>query len=529
MVRDLDQLAKMKFDILVIGSGIYGACIAWDAALRGLSVALIDSGDFGHATSANSLKIIHGGLRYLQDGNPARVRQMVRERSIWLRIAPHLVRPLPCLMPTTTALMQSRQAMAATLGLNDWLSRDRNQHLAEDQYLPPGKVISKAALLQALPGLDAGTITGGALWYDAQVHNTEQLLLDLVDSAVSTGAVAANYVRATGYLPNNQRVTGVNATDMLTGEHFTINARMTINAAGVWADELNHALNVSPVKRFSPSVAFNVLTHQIIPDYAAGLRTQPHRLPQGRAKKPQMLFFVPWQDMTIIGTKHYRVDHIPADYRVPEALVAEFLDEINSAYPAAALELANIKQVLWGFLPAIPDSPNEARIRLVRDSQIHDHLAEDGIDGLLTVIGVKYTTARWTAEQAVNLALQKMNRSARPCQTQSSLLRGASIDAAEHRRVEQIGPSQNQQPFDPGRVIHAIRHQMAHNLSDVILRRTELCTAGLPEIQVLTACAALMASELSWTDTETRAQIDRVMREATWRTPLTLEQVTQIT
>lgn len=529
MVRDLDRLADKEFDLLVIGSGIYGACIAWDAALRGLAVALIDSGDFGHATSANSLKIIHGGLRYLQDGNPARVRQMIRERSIWLRIAPHLVKPLPCLMPTTPALMQSRPVMAVALGLNKLLSRDHSQHLADGQYLPPGRVISKATCLQALPGLDPSTITGGALWYDAQVRNTEQLLLDLVQSAVSAGVVAANYVRATGYMLRDNRVTGVNALDILTEDSFTIRARLTINSAGAWADELNHTLNASPIKRFTPSVAFNVLTHQIIPDYAAGLRTQPHLSTKGNAQKSQMLFFVPWQNMTMIGTKHYRVDHIQADYQVPEPLVAEFVDAINSAYPAAALKLADIKQVQWGFLPATPDNPDDSHVRLVRDSQIHDHLGEDGIDGLLTVIGVKYTTARWTAERTVNLALQKMSKSALPCQTQSTLLRGDSIDAAEHRGVEQVGPPQNQLLFDPGQVIHAIRHQMAFNLSDVIYRRTELGAAGLPEIQILTACAALMASELSWTDSETRAQIDRVIQQATWRTPPALEEITQIT
>src|SRR5262245_17839288 len=141
MKRDLERLANQIFDVLVIGGGIHGAIAAWDAALRGLSVALIERGDFGSATSQNSLKIIHGGLRYLQDGNLARIRTMARERATWMKIAPHLVHPLTCLTPTRQKLSRSRLALGVALSANDLLSFDRNHLHDLEKQIPGGKMI----------------------------------------------------------------------------------------------------------------------------------------------------------------------------------------------------------------------------------------------------------------------------------------------------------------------------------------------------------------------------------------------------
>src|SRR5829696_8656869 len=143
MKRNLERLANQKFDILVVGGGIHGAITAWDAALRGLSVALIERGDFGGATSQNSLKIIHGGLRYLQDGNLARIRSMARERSSWMKMAPHLVHPLTCLTPTRQKISRSRLALGIALTLNDLLSLDRHRMTDLQKTLPAGSIVSQ--------------------------------------------------------------------------------------------------------------------------------------------------------------------------------------------------------------------------------------------------------------------------------------------------------------------------------------------------------------------------------------------------
>src|SRR5919106_4529123 len=169
MKRNLEKLANQKFDVLVVGGGIHGAITAWDAALRGVSVALIERGDFGSATSQNSLKIIHGGLRYLQDGHLSRIRMMARERTTWMKIAPHLVHPLTCLTPTRKKISRSRLAMSVALMANDWLSFDRNRLADPQKKLPSGKIISQHELSHHLPGYDVSTSTGAAIWHDAQI------------------------------------------------------------------------------------------------------------------------------------------------------------------------------------------------------------------------------------------------------------------------------------------------------------------------------------------------------------------------
>ena len=191
MKRDLAKLSSRQFDILVIGGGIHGALAAWDATLRGLSVALIERGDFGSATSQNSLKTIHGGLRYLQDGNLSRIRTMARERTTWMRIAPHLVHPLDCLMPTRNKLSRSRLVMGTALALNDLLSFDRNRSMDHQKHLKGGSIVSKQKLSHLLPGYDTNGSTGAAVWHDAQIYNSERLLLEFILSSVEEGAIAA--------------------------------------------------------------------------------------------------------------------------------------------------------------------------------------------------------------------------------------------------------------------------------------------------------------------------------------------------
>jgi glycerol-3-phosphate dehydrogenase len=231
MKRNLVQLAGKKHDILIIGGGIYGACVAWDAALRGLSVALVDKGDFGCATSANSLKIIHGGLRYLQDANLKLVRRMVSERTIWMQIAPHLVHPMPCLMPTYKKLTRNNIALFTALKISDLIGYDRNRIVDPQKHLPNGHTISRTDCLRLIPEAAANGITGGAIWYDAQMYNSERLLISIILSAAKAGAEVANYVEVTSFLRDDMGVKGVKAKDVLTGQELEIQANLVVNSA----------------------------------------------------------------------------------------------------------------------------------------------------------------------------------------------------------------------------------------------------------------------------------------------------------
>src|SRR5688572_20459429 len=297
MKRNLERLANQAFDVLVIGGGIHGAVAAWDAVLRGLSVALIDRGDFGSATSQNSLKTIHGGLRYLQDGNLSRIRTMARERTTWMKIAPHLIHPLTCLTPTRQKLSRSRLVLGIALTANDLLSFDRNYLADSEKNLPNGKIISQRELAQLLPGYDVSTSTGAAVWHDAQIFNSERLLLEFILSAVNEDAEVANYVEAIGFSQQGNRITGLQAKDVQSGQVFEIQSKVVVNCAGAWIDNLLGKASLR--SEYATSVAMNIVLDQVWSGVGAGLPSRPVD-----GGLPQILFFVPWRNKTMIGTWH---------------------------------------------------------------------------------------------------------------------------------------------------------------------------------------------------------------------------------
>ena len=232
MRRDIPRLADTSFDLLVVGAGIFGACAAWDASLRGLSVAVVDQDDFGAATSANSLRIVHGGLRYLARGDFQRMRESIKERSTLLRIAPGLVQPLAVLVPTYGRGAQSRTAYGAALRVNDLISRGRNRGLDLAAQIPGGRLVSRDECLASFRWFPRQGLTGGAVWYDAQLKHPERLTLSFLKSAASLGAQPVNYLRVDRLLARSGVVRGARVTDRLTGAELDVRARAVLVAAG---------------------------------------------------------------------------------------------------------------------------------------------------------------------------------------------------------------------------------------------------------------------------------------------------------
>lgn len=542
MKRDLAKLSSRQFDVLVIGGGIHGALAAWDATLRGMSVGLIERGDFGSATSQNSLKIIHGGLRYLQDGNLSRIRTMARERTTWMRMAPHLVHPLTCLTPTRQKISRSRLALGIALTLNDLLSFDRNRSIDPQKYLSGGNILTKQELSRLLPGYDVDSSTGAAIWHDAQIYNSERLLLEFILSAVDEGAAVANYVEATGFLQKGNRITGVNARDVQTGRVFDIQAKVVINCAGAWIEELLEKVTVR--SEHATSIAMNLVVDQVWSRIAAGLPSRP-----ANGRPPQILFFVPWRNKTMIGTWHLPWNDSPHKFKVMDSVVQKFVDEINSAHPPLKLSLADVQHVTWGFLPVNKEDAYTETVRLTRDGVVTDHQKKDGMAGLVSALGVKYTTAREVAEQAVDLAAGKLPGRSSKCQTHVRSVHGGQIGdfraflkqalsktprdlnedliehlvythGSNHQRIvksmvenpelrERIDPHL---PVTMAEVVHAVRHEMALRLADVIQRRTELGATGLPSFDVLQKCAKIMGCELGWSIEDQQQEIDWVVQ-----------------
>lgn len=552
MKRNLAAMANTNFDVLIIGGGIYGVWTAWDAAQRGLSVALIEKGDFGSATSSNSLKIMHGGLRYLQHADFKRMRESIRERSILMRVAPHLVHPLPCLMPTYGHAMKGREALGIALLMNDVLSFDRNAQLDDPQkHIPGGRLVSASEVQHLVPGVETKNLTGGAQWYDCQTYNTERLLLSILHSAAKAGAEAANYVEAVGFIKEKDRITGVRAKDALTGGELEIRAKITINNSGPWVDRVLNLVNGSyPKRKFLPSKTMNlVVKRQLIPEYAVGVSSKFEFKDKDAliSKGSRALFIVPWRHHSLVGTTHLPFEGDASNFKITEEDVHTFMNELNAAYPAAALKRADISFFYGGLLPMAPNNGHHGDVRLVKHYTLCDHRQEDGIEGLVTVIGVKYTTARDVAEKTIDLVFKKLDHQSPHCRTHETPVHGGDIRRFEEfvqqettqqphgLRAEILKPlvynygsayrevlqyadldADAAQPIAAeanilrAEVLYNIREEMAQKLSDVIRRRTELGSAGYPGDGAVQACAAIMAAELGWEAAKIQNEIREV-------------------
>jgi glycerol-3-phosphate dehydrogenase len=465
--RDLAGLAAREWDVAVVGGGVYGAAVAWDAAQRGLAVALVEREDFGAGASWNSLKTVHGGMRYLQKLDLRRLRQSARERATLLAIAPAIVRPLPFLVPTYGHGAAGREALALGLILNELLTWDRNRGLSPDRRIPGGRTVSAAEALRLVPGLERRGLTGAALWHDAQAASTERLTIGFLRAAAGAGAQAANHAEAVSLLRASGRVAGVGVRDALSGATHEIRSRVVVNAAGPWADDV---LALAGVRR--PRVpllrARNVVLRRppAVP-FAVGARAG------GR-----YLFLVPWEGRTIAGTSYEPSDAPPSD-------PLDFLDEAAAAFPWAGVGRADVTVVHEGLVPGLGGASG-----LSTRPRLHDHEAEDGLPGLVSLQGVKFTTARAVAERAVDLVARRLGRAVTACRTASTRL-------PEARPLEL--------PLEEA-TRRAVRDEMALTLADAVLRRLDLGTGGLPEPRQLDAVARVMAGELGWDDGRERCE-----------------------
>ncbi len=549
MELNLRKLSDRSFDVAIVGGGIYGVSIARDAALRGLAVALVEKEDFGGATSANSHKIVHGGLRYLQHADLRRVRESIRERSALLRIAPHLVRPQAFLMPTYGHGLRGREALFVALRLNDLLSIDRNRALQPARRIPDARMVSKSECLRLAPGIREPGLTGGALWYDALMLNSERLLFAILRAAIDAGADAANYAEATEVLTRSGRVEGVRVRDARGGSLFEIRARAVVNAAGPWSIGGFGGRSSPPqATTIRLAKAMNLVTRSILGDHAIGVRRH-FRDASGVLRSDQRLFFlVPWRDRTLIGTTYLPYDGAPDGFTVTDPEIERFLDEINASYPPARLSRADVRLVHGGLVPVAGSRETAGDVELATRYQIRDHAGE-GLEGMITVTGVKYTTARGVAEAVVDRLASKLGIEASRSRSAELPVWGGDIEhvdeyvAREARAPHEGTTAQTVQrlianygsryrdviaevggdvrllaPIAEGtdvtgaELTFAVRREMAAKLGDVVFRRTDLGSAGYPGEGALTAAVVLVAKELGWDEARVESELAEVRR-----------------
>lgn len=528
------SLFNGQFDLLVIGGGIHGAFAAWDAALRGLRVALIERGDFGGATSGSSMRIAHGGFRYLQHADLARMRSSIRSRTGLLRAAPHLVHPLASVMPTEGKLLRSAPALRIALAINNFVAFDRNRGVDRPFHLPRGRLLSRTEFFELAGDLAWPRATGGALWYDAFLDQAERLVLGVVLGAADAGAVVANYVTAESLIVRNGRVLGVQARAVLSDAAFPVRARSVLDATGPWVGRLAHGMSSAvpaPMVRSS-----NVVIRRTGGE--VGVAIPLH----GEAR---MLFAVPWQDHIIVGTTQQAHVEPPDDLGAGAHDAEELCRAINRSLPELRLGAEEISLVHTGLVPANSRNPDQASETPLRTSRVVDH-ADEGLSGLVSMLGVKWTTARDVAARAVDLCLQRLGLKAGRSETFGRPVHGgdftslndllkspaprdcriapASLDRlrrlygtahvevlaiAEHRPLL-ASPLVDGSAAIGAEVVHALRNEYARRLEDIVVRRLALGNAGYPGDESLAVVARLAAEELGWSEATTIAELSAV-------------------
>ena len=535
MLRDLDLLTERTFDVLVVGGGVYGLTIAYDAAQRGLAVALIEADDFGSGASFNHLRTIHGGLRYLQSLDIARARESVHERRTLARIAPHAVQPLVFALPLTRSITRGKLAMRVGFLIDRLVSARRNQGVPVAHRLPAGRVVSRGAAIHQFPGLRRQGLTGAAVWYDYVTTEADRLTFTWALAAAEHGAVLANHVEAVAPLLDGRRVAGVRARDRQTGREIEIGARVTVNATGAGVDclltPLGLSANVPLIK------AMNLVTRREAGEEALG----------GRSASGRHLFLVPWRGCALFGTWESARTCAPDSIGVSEEEIAAFIGDLNQAFPSLDLKRADVTLVHRGLVPAVASpAGGDGPATLQGHEQIRDH-ASDGVEGLVTVAGTKYTTARGVAEQITNRLLAKLQHPAVPCRTDATPLPGGGLrdvglTIADARREHDRGlPTDTiphliaaygsryrdvldlaeghpewrtriaeQSPVIGAELVWAVRKEMAITLRDAVIRRTPLGALGYPGDAATERAARMVGAELRWSETRLREEIDAV-------------------
>jgi glycerol-3-phosphate dehydrogenase len=526
MNRDLGQLTGDGFDVLILGGGIYGLTAAYEAAQRGLRVALVERRDFGSATSFNHHKTLHGGLRYFQTADIRRMRESIAERRAFARIAPQLISSQAFVTPTWPRLARSRIAMHLAFLADQALAINRNSGVPESHHLPAGRVLSREEFLAMVPDARQLPATGGALWHDYTTDEGDRLTLSFALGAARFGAVLANYADAFEPIRDGSRIAGMKVRDAATGDIMDVRARVTVNAAGADAARVMAAFGARRV--FPLLKAMNVVTTREASGPAVALPSKDGRL----------LIALPWRGRLTIGTSHGHQLCGADDTLVKVGEVSAFLAEINAAFPWLALRLAEVSLVHRGVVPAVLREGNPPA--LLDRAELRDH-AKDGIEGAVSVIGVKYTTARLMAQRTIDLVADKLGQKIAPSRTAqlplvapvrteesgphvqdpaSAVERITRVYGATAARVlglhaehPDLGrPLAEGVPVTGAQVLEAVRHEMALTLEDIVVRRTGLGATGHPGDEIVRQCAALVQQELGWSAERVDDEVAAVRR-----------------
>lgn len=544
MERNLQELSDNSFELLIVGGGVYGAVLCWLSARAGLNVALIEQKDFGHATSANSQKIIHGGLRYLQNMDFFRVVQSLKERNRFMLLAPHLVQPLRSTMPIYGHGLKGKETVVAGLSLYNLIVRCFHTLSKNPVHLPEAGIINIDETTKLYPGIERRGLKGAAFWFEGICQNTERLVLSFIKSAHRLGAVTANYTEAKSYKQYQDGSVVVFANDNLSRQPIEIKAERVINCTGPWFNNTTEILtNFAEITSQKFAAGLNLVTKPIFSDQTA------ISLPSADREDSRLFFIVPWRGRSIIGTEWFYFNNHIDKFQIKEEHCVSFIKKINAACPSANLTLNNITFVHGGVVPcALRDGSGGEMPNIAKRFRILD-LSKIGKRRIINVLGVKYTTAVDVACKVLKFVFPSMEFDDR---CQSRLIGGEFDDFGAFRKrllsdwekrlekkeverllinygsefnslmayTETAGMQSSKVRIPHAEVLKAethfaIKQEMAQKLSDVVLRRTDMGSAGIPPTSDLEAVSTLMGKELGWSAAKMGEEIEDVKRAYT--------------
>jgi len=488
--REPGRAAEQTYDLIIVGGGIYGCALALESARCGLRPLLLERDDFGGATSWNSLRILHGGLRYLQHLDLHRFRTSVAERHWFMLHFPELIRPLRCLMPLYGKGLKRPAIFRAALRLNDVLSRRRNDGLGGEAQLPGGVILSPGEAQSLFPDIDSNGLRGCGQWHDAVMLSSERILIETLRWACACGTTALNYTQAMSLHVQDDHVAGVHAIDELTQESHTFTAPIVVNCAGPWSALIAKRFDRDLPYLFRPSLAFNMLLDHP-PLSSAALALTP-RKPGGRT-----YFLVPWKGRLLAGTYHAPFVGQPTHPQPSVHQIDDFLSDLNQAVPNLRLQREQVMRIQAGLIPAQAAEKAEPSRRVL----IINHYQHRGPHGLFSVSGVKFTTARHVAQQTLQTIYPDKARYLSPqpgTERPDATSRAALTDA--------LGLLNGESPQAVQQAAQLADNESAAHLDDLILRRCDWC--GTDE-QAL-AVAALLAAALGYDEARTQYETARL-------------------
>ncbi|MCB1190568.1 MAG: glycerol-3-phosphate dehydrogenase/oxidase [Leptospiraceae bacterium] len=530
--RIKNEIKNTNFDILIIGGGITGATILWDATLRGLNCILLEKNDYASGTTQATSKLIHGGLRYLKNMEFAMVRESLFERRILATIAPHAVRPMGFLLPVYN-YFKDRVIFGVGLTLYDFLSYDRNKNIIDDEQIPRHKYLNKNEAILTEPNLLRQKLKGALLYYDYANLNPERNTTEFILSAKDKGGKAFNYAEVLSIAKADNGY-NVKIMDKITQETIELQSKTVVNSAGPWADQIENMVISKRKQNIVRSKGIHIITRKIVNEKAVAL-IKPDKT---------HMFIIPWRNKTIIGTTDTIFKDDPDKLQITKDDILELIDSTNQLYHSTKLTLEDVDFFYGGLRPLVGDANEESTYDLSRKNEILQH-TEDGFPGFFTALGGKYTTSRGLAEKLVNEVVKVVPGNFKSCSTASVPIQGGnfsdpiSLEMDLQRKFPQtsgekiailsrrygsvaeailnlsgkkynVSEIQLTEKYYPEEIEYISQKEDIHYLPDLYFRRSGIGTMGLPKETINKEIAEIVASTLNWKEDKIKEDLEAV-------------------